>query len=137
MNEQQSEFAEQATPRPRQVPPPHTPLKQPREQQSCARVQATPSAEHTPRQLSVVELGSHLPLQHELLCVQLPVRWQVAGWTHVPPMQKREQHSSARVHAFCVGRHTDASGAVASMGTPEESRMDASAVPQPPPSFLS
>ncbi|HEX9295317.1 MAG TPA: hypothetical protein VF881_05765 [Polyangiaceae bacterium] len=74
--------------------------------------------------MSVVMPGSHRSLQQELLCVQVPVRWQVTGWTQVPEMQNREQHCSDWVHGLCAARQMDASTAAS-----RSSRTDASVTP--------
>jgi hypothetical protein len=112
MSEQQSALVEHAIPRTRHRPPPQTPLKHPSEQQSCAFVHATPSTLHNGRQTRFIPMGggSHRPLQHVVLCVQVvPEAWHAPGVKQTCPMQNPEQQSSPRAQAARAGRHRDAS----------------------------
>jgi hypothetical protein len=55
---QQSALIEQGSSQILHVPPPQTPLKQPSEQQFCARMHGTPSAEHDVLQILLGDKGS-------------------------------------------------------------------------------
>jgi hypothetical protein len=114
MFEQQSALLEHPMPRTRHGPPPQTRLKQPSEQQSCALVHATPSAEQNDRHTRFVPMvgGSHRPLQHVALCVQVaPEAWHAPGTVQTCPMQKPEQQSFAREHDARAKKHADPSAA--------------------------
>lgn len=102
MFEQQSAFATHASPLTLQSPPPQTPLKQPRLQQSSAFVHATPSARQTSRHFtSAVPLtGSQRPLQHaDALLQSVPGAAHWPGGRQTPLSQRPLQQSVPRAHA--------------------------------------
>jgi len=130
-SEQHSALAVQGSPFTWQIPPPHTPWKQPSEQQSYARVQAMPSAKQCSAHVLVSSpgaSGSQRPLQQVLLFSHsVPSEWHRCGSMHVPATQKREQHSLARVHA------TPCTEQLALAPAAPTSAADASSPPPPAP----
>ena len=133
MFEQQSEFAEQLSLSTLQSPPPQTPPKHPREQQSRAVWHATPSARQTLAHASTPLMpvtGSQRLLQQSALAAHVaPAAWQLppAGATHRPPLHRPEQQAPPCVQASPCSTH--AGPAVVPPVVP--------AVPAPPPSMPS
>jgi hypothetical protein len=132
--EQQSAFAAQLSSTMAHSLFVQTPPKHPSEQQSCAVAQGTASARHASRHWMTPAwpvTGSHSPLQHWGLCMQLALGARhdpplapfpgVADMlpTQLPPLHVPEQQSNPWVQALAEAPHVAAVPTLPGVGPPQ------------------